>query len=110
MRTHNNTIFVTEFGTSYYDSSFWIQMEWLNEKIRCGFSKELDFLKCLCLRIITLDNFEEFSCFGLKPNDTNVCSGNGVCICHNTCKCNSNSTFNGPPCEKVEFPLKNQLK
>jgi hypothetical protein len=160
MRTHNNTIFVTEFGTSFYDSSFWIQMEWLNEKIRCGFSKdkknwvfssfesvplrtELEFsygilyknqrigtvgsaifsdieiqnVECknggICKRInstsacVCENNYigqfcDEFSCFGLKPNDTNVCSGNGVCISHNTCKCNSNTTLNGPQCEKVE--------
>nr|CAG4716931.1 unnamed protein product [Naegleria fowleri] len=40
------------------------------------------------------------SCFGVKLNDTRVCSGRGQCISQDTCRCQSG--YAGPKCE---FPI-----
>ena len=163
MKTHNETKMITKFEKSFFDSSYWIQMETLNNTYRCscskdkkewiysnfeifkqepyrnqyqyGFSysnnidissigktritdieihgfgycgnkgtcKRVDYQdSCVCDKNWNGRNCEQFSCYGLRKNDTNACSGNGKCVGHDNCQCFDNSKPFGKQCEKLE--------
>ncbi|KAL9658154.1 hypothetical protein ABK040_013066 [Willaertia magna] len=48
-------------------------------------------------------NIQNFTCFGINPTSSKVCSGRGICIGLDKCNCTDPTIYSGPSCETKQY-------